>query len=60
MIQVDLRISESDVETIQSVKTNLIESESYKDLVPVEMPKDFKVEPTGKTNPFDINLNDQG
>jgi uncharacterized protein YpmB len=59
-MQVDLKISESDVEAIQSVKTNLIEDENYKSLVPIEMPKDFQVAPTGKTNPFDTNLNEQG
>ena len=60
VLQGELKISETDVDSIQSVKTNLIENENYKSLVPVEMPKDFQVVPTGKTNPFDINLNEQG
>lgn len=60
VVDVDLKISENDLEAIQSVKANLIESENYKSLVPVEMPTDFKVEPTGKANPFDTNLNEQG
>jgi len=57
---VDLEILETDIEVIQEVKSNLIENENYKALVPVEMPSNFQVEPSGKSNPFDINIDEQG
>ena len=57
---VELEVSESDIQIVDELKLRLVEDDEYKALVPVTLPENFQVEPTGKINPFDVNNNEQG